>query len=307
MMQLSGCVDMTELTDSRLIQDNDIGIIVSLEGSEVCEPTSVPAIPEDTSVMEVHYIDVGQGDCTLITCGGDAMLIDAGDNTKGTAVQKYLNEQGVSKLKYLVCTHHDADHIGGADVVITKFECETVFMTTEDTDTKTYRDVLAAMDYKRYSPTLPKVGERYTLGSAEFTIIAPAQLYDESNNNSISLILQHGENRFMFTGDSEYEAELAIAAAGIDISEITVYKAGHHGSYTSSSEMLLDIMNPRFAVISCGRENEYGHPHDATLTRLSMRGIDVFRTDEEGTIVAVSDGTIVSFNVPPSDNALRTD
>ena len=142
------------------------------------------------SLMQVHYLDVGQGDATLIVCDGQAMLIDAGNNNQGTAVQAYLNSQNVDALEYVIGTHPDADHVGGLDVVITKFDCKTILLTEEEKDTNTYRDVLDAIQYKGYERTDPVEGDVYRLGSAEFTIVGPKQLGSDSNDNSIAIVLQ---------------------------------------------------------------------------------------------------------------------
>ena len=253
------------------------------------------------STLEVHYIDVGQGDATLITCDGHAMLIDAGNNDKGTAVQSYLMHQNVTALDYVIATHPDADHIGGLDVVITKFDCGTIFMTDDKKDTATYRDVIDAMDYRGYTKTTPVVGNTYTLGDASFTIVGPTKLGVDSNGNSIAILLQHGNNRFYFEGDAEEQEEADILSTGIDISA-DVYKTGHHGSKTSTSDALLAAVHPQYAVISAGAGNKYGHPNAETLNKLRAGGVSVFRTDEQGTIVATSDGSAVTWNCSPSES-----
>lgn len=250
--------------------------------------------------MEVHFIDVGQSDCTLIKNGDYAMLIDAGDNSMGTTVQNYLQKQGVEKLDFLVLTHTDADHIGGADVVITKFAIDTVFMGDYAKDNATYRDVLDALEYKNLFWSTPRVGENYTLGDANFTIIAPNGNYDTPNDSSIGLIVEKGSVRFAFTGDAEKEAEAGIVGNGMDLSA-TVYKVGHHGSSSSSSAELLDAIEPAYAVISCGRDNSYGYPHREVMTSLQERGIEIFRTDEHGSIVADCDGEKILWRVEQTE------
>ena len=250
--------------------------------------------------LEVHFIDIGQGDCTLIMCGGHAMLIDAGDNDKGTAVQLYLKKRGIERLDYFVMTHPDADHIGGADVVLTKFDVDTVFMSYFEKDTKTYEDVVQALDYKNMTWQTPEPGDSYALGDAFCTIVAPNDLYEDANNASIALLLQYGETKFLFTGDCEEEAENDILENGMDI-HADVYQAGHHGSRTASSQDFMDAVKPTYAVISCGEGNDYGHPHAEVLNRLRQMGIKVFRTDEQGSIVAVSDGKDISWNCAPSE------
>lgn len=253
--------------------------------------------------LEIHFLDVGQGDCTLLLCGGEAMLIDAGDNDQGTRIQNYLRKQNVETLKYVVCTHPDEDHIGGIDVILYKFDCETVLMTEEEKDTNTYRDVVDTMKNRGYERTLPAVGQQYSLGDAAFSILAPSDISDDSNNNSIALLLTHGSNRILFTGDAEEEEEAEMTDSGL-LMDVDVYKAGHHGSRTSSSEELLEVISPEYAVISCGEGNSYGHPHAETMNAFRALGIQVFRTDEQGSIVLTSDGSEIRWNCSPSDTWL---
>lgn len=282
---------------------NDSPIASSADAENRMDDNSAGGLPEGTdSRLEVHFIDVGQGDATFISCDGYSMLIDAGNNDKGTAVWSYLKQQGVEKLDYVIATHPDADHIGGVDVVLYKFDCGTVIMPEVENDTRTYEDVVQVIEEKDYPVAAPVVGEQYALGSAVFTIIAPNKDYGtDLNNSSVGILLEHGDNRFLLTGDAEEEAEADILANGIDISA-DVYKAGHHGSKTASTEEFLNAVNPEYAVISCGEENSYGHPHAEVLNRFRSMGIDVFRTDEQGTIVAVSDGRELTWNCTPSES-----
>lgn len=256
---------------------------------------------EDTSEMQVHFIDVGQGDATLILCDGEAMLIDAGDNSKGTVVQNYLNKQGIKELKYLILTHTDADHIGGADVIVTKFDIDTVFMGDFPKDNKTYGELLGALDYRQLTWSTLNVGNAYRLGSAEFTIIAPNRTYSDPNNSSIGLLLENGNDSFLFTGDAEEEAEYDILANGLEI-ECDVFKAGHHGSRTANTEAFLEAASPEYVVISCEEGNSYGHPHAGPLNSFRSMGMKVYRTDEQGSIVAVSNGEKITWNCAPSES-----
>lgn len=256
-------------------------------------------IRQNGSDMEVHFIDVGQGDSTLIKAGDHAMLIDAGDNSEGTAVQSYLNSQNVEKLDYVIGTHPDADHIGGLDVVVYKFDCKKVFMPDVTSDTRTYEDVVQALKSKNQKAQVPKLGKTYSLGDASFTIVAPVKEYgDETNNWSIGIVLQYGKNRFLFTGDAAKQAEDDMIDTGEDLSA-DVYKASHHGSKTGSGDDFLNKVNPTYAVISCGEGNKYGHPSAQTLNNLRSRGIKTFRTDNQGTIVAYSDGSNITWNASP--------
>jgi len=254
----------------------------------------------EASQASVHFIDVGQGDATLILCGEHAMLIDAGQNDQGIAVQLYLSKRGVKKLDYLVLTHPDADHIGGADVVITKFQIGRVFMADYEKDNKTYEEVIEALDKKHLGWSTPEPGDAYKLGTASFTILAPCDSYEDPNNSSIALLFENGDNQFLFTGDAEEEAEGDILASGRSV-QADVYKVGHHGSDTASSNQFLKAVSPDYAVISCGEGNSYGHPHAAVLNSLRAMGVKVFRTDEQGSIIAQSDGSKITWNCAPSD------
>lgn len=269
-----------------------------LLGAALPLPTTATTVEPQT--MEVHFLDVGQGDSILITCDGHAMLIDAGDDTKGTAIQNYLTKQNIKSLDYLILTHPDADHIGGAPVIITKFNISKVFVSNFEKDTNSYRKLIQALDDKRLKASTPSVNLKYSLGTAEFTIIAPNNTYDTPNDSSIVLLLKNGENTFLFTGDAEAEAENDILSTGIDISA-DVYKVGHHGSKSSTSRKFFRAVDPTYAVISCGEGNSYGLPHAETLNTLRIYGVAVYRTDEAGTIIAASDGKNITFNVPASE------
>lgn len=252
--------------------------------------------------LEIYFLDVGQGDCSLLLSDGEAMLIDAGDNHKGTYVQNYLQKKGITELKYVIGTHPDADHIGGLDVILYKFDCSTIILPDVENDTATYRDVLTEMNRKQYQTEFPVVGNSYTLGDATFTIVAPNGEYgDDINEWSVGVLVQNGQNRFLFTGDAEENSENDMLQNGIDL-HADVYHVGHHGSNTATSQAFLDAVNPSFAVISVGEGNSYGHPHAEVLNRLREKGIQVFRTDEQGTIVAKSDGKTITWNCSPSES-----
>lgn len=261
----------------------------------------IPTLAVNTDTMEVHFIDVGQGDSTLITCGDHAMLIDAGDDSKGTAIQNYLQKRKIKKLDYLILTHPDADHIGGAPVIVTKFDIDKVFVSNYEKDTKTYQKLIQALDDKRLKYTTPRVGSKYFLGTATITILAPNDEYDNPNDASIVLLVTNGSNKFLFTGDAGENAEKDILDKGISITA-DVYKVGHHGSKYSTSKDFFKAVKPSYAVISCGEGNSYGHPHAETLNTLRANGVKVYRTDEEGTIVATADGKKITFNVPESES-----
>lgn len=249
---------------------------------------------QDSAGLSVHYIDVGQGDATLITCGDASMLIDAGNNNMGTAIQYYLTKQGIERLNYVVGTHPDADHIGGLDVILYKFACDTLFMPDITKDTKTYQEVLDVAEQKQLTVTHPDAGDSYALGDASFTILSPAATGgQDANNSSIVLRLVYKDTSFLFSGDAENEEEQLILDSGRSL-QSNVYKAAHHGSSGANMEAYLDAVAPEYAVISCGKDNSYGHPHKEVIDMLKKRGIKTYRTDEQGTIIFYSDGESLS-------------
>jgi competence protein ComEC len=249
-----------------------------------------------TRNMEVHFIDVGQGDSILIESSEQYMLIDAGNNDDGDMLIEYLQKEGVQKLDYLISTHPHEDHIGGMDDIINNFQVDTIFMPDVEHTTKSFEDVLMAISNQNQQITIPKVGEQYRLGNAGFIIIAPnrADYGEELNNYSIGIKLIHGENSFVMCGDAEELAENDILENGIDISA-DVYKVSHHGSNTGTTKEFLQAIAPRYAVIECGSGNKYGHPHKETLELFNALNIEVYRTDQNGTVIAKSDGNEITW------------
>lgn len=257
-------------------------------------------VPLEASRMEVHFIDVGQGDATLIKCEDDAMLIDTGEASEEETLKDYLHNQGIEKLDYLVLTHPDSDHIGGAAAVIEEFAIDTVFLSDFEKDNQTYRSLIQALDNQQLARSTPEVGSSFMIGSVRVTVLAPNREYADPNNASVALKVENGNNSFLFTGDAEEEAEADILANGLSV-KADVYKAGHHGSRTASSAAFLDAVAPAFAVISCGEDNSYGHPHAEPMNAFRARGMKVYRTDEQGSIIAFSDGSEITWNCAPSE------
>lgn len=254
------------------------------------------------SVLEVHFLDVGQADCTFITDGEHNLLIDAGTDDQGTKIQAYLTKRGVDKLDYLILTHPDSDHIGSADVIITKFPCDKIFISGKNGTTKTAARVEEALAYRNYKPVVPTLGDIYPFGDASITILGPDGEYEDTNDSSVCFRLDYGDTSFLFTGDASEKAEEDMVARWGNNLHVTVYKAGHHGSTHSSNEGFMDLVDPEYAVISCGEGNSYGHPHARVLNLLRENGIKTFRTDEQGTIVATSNGNTITWNCPPTDS-----
>lgn len=265
---------------------------------------SEPFIGEDTSdtqpgFFEVHYIDVGQGDCSLIICDGETMLIDAGENGNETEVLNYLRLKNIDKLDYIIASHQHTDHIGGLPEVLDEIGTDNIIMprlTKEQTPTNsTYTAFLNSIKNSGAKTIASEVGATYTLGSAVFEILGPVT-DDAEDINSMSVVvkLTYGENTFLFSGDAEKDEEREIIATGADL-DCDVLKVGHHGSGTSSCTDFLDAVTPGICVIQVGANNDYGHPHDNIVKRLEKYSDEVYRTDLCGDIVITSDG--VNLNV----------
>ncbi|WP_258881048.1 ComEC/Rec2 family competence protein [Clostridium tagluense] len=250
--------------------------------------------------LKVHYIDVGQADSILIQQGSQNMLIDAGNNADDKLVVEYLKKQGIEKIDVLIGTHLDEDHIGGLDTVIKTFDIGKIYMPKVTKTTDTFKDVVLAIKAKNMKVSVPKVGETFKIGNSECTIIAPnAETYEGSNNYSIVTKLKFGNTSFIFMGDAESISEGQILQKQLDISA-DVIKIGHHGSKSSTGQKFLDTVNPKYAVISVGKGNDYGHPTQLTMDKLKNKNIVVYRTDENGTIIATSNGKDINFNVKPA-------
>ncbi len=260
-----------------------------------------PSDPEPTEedYLAVHFIDVGQADCALLYCGGEYMLIDGGNAADGTAVRQYLESLGVDKLDLMVATHPHEDHIGGLPTVLHYFETETVWTTEITYSNYTVRNFLEAAEAKDVPVLQPQLGETFLLGSAEVTVLGPVRTdYEDVNNLSLVLMVEFEDTRFLFTGDMELLAEgHMLDHWGEDFDwRADVLKAGHHGSYSSTGYRLLREVAPTWAVIPCGYQNEYGHPHESTLSRLRDAEVITFRMDLMSTVMALSDGQQIAFS-----------
>lgn len=255
---------------------------------------TVTVLHPERAGLRVHFLDVGQADCILITAGNEAMLIDAGNNSDAETIIAYLRAHGASHLDYAVGTHPHEDHIGSLDVVLQTFPVQTLLMPKVQTNTKTFEDVLDAAIAKNLSITAPKAGDVYNLGNAQITVVSD-YFGDDLNNSSIMLRLAYGNTSFLFAGDAETDAELSAMQTGLTL-DSDVLKVGHHGSSTSSSAEFLAAVSPAYAVISCGKDNDYGHPHKETLAALNGIGAIVCRTDTMGTLLATSDGVTTTWS-----------
>lgn len=251
--------------------------------------------------MSVHFIDVGQGDCIYISAGGENMLIDCGEASEFQKVADYLNGMGVSRLDAVVATHPHSDHMGGMSSVIMNYDIGEIIMPhIDDRDiptTRYFEKFIDACEEKNVQITEACPGNVIKIGDAEAEIIAPcSDEYKNTNDYSVGILLTHGSNSFLFTGDAETFSEEEMIESG-RLRHVRVYKAGHHGSTTSTSDDFLKIVSPEYAVIMCGSGNSYGHPHKETIEKLSNYVKQIYRTDLNGNIVFESDGFNLHISV----------
>lgn len=255
----------------------------------------------DAKVKEnfsVSFIDVGQADSVLIRNGNYNMLIDAGNNEDGEKLVNYFKSLGIEEFTYVFATHPHEDHIGGMDDIINNFKIDNYYMSNKLSTTKTFMDVLDALDGRNLKYTVPNKGDTLKLGDANIKVIYPGDDKSNINDSSIVLKITYGKNSFLLTGDATSNVERKIYNEDI---KSDVLKVAHHGSSYSSTDVFLDRVKPYYAVISVGKDNIYNHPSNKTLEKLNKRNIKVYRTDLDGTIVFISDGDNLSVK------ALKTD
>lgn len=291
------------------VTENKITSVPTQTITPTSSPSSTPTstTEAETSVvngqLKIHYINVGQGDSELIQQGNQNMLIDTGTNASTSSLITYLQSKNIKKIDYLVLTHPHEDHIGGADAVIKTFDIGKIYMPNIKTTTTTFKDVASAINSKGLKAEQPALGTTFNLGDANCTVLGPVNSESgDLNTYSIVIKLVYGNNKFLFTGDTQVVNEEGMINKGYDLSA-DVLKVGHHGSSTSTSQEFLNKVNPKYAVICVGKGNDYGHPTAQTMDRLKAMAIKVYRTDENGTIICTSDGKNISFNCKPGDYA----
>lgn len=248
----------------------------------------------------VHFLDVGQGDSSLIISEDMIMLIDGGEAENADKILSYLKKYNIDRLDYVIATHPHSDHIGALPKVIEQVKVGTVYMQqlpkTLVPTSKTFERFLDAAETSGAKLSFLKSQENFSIGKTTVECLGPVNTPPDLNNASLVLRVTYGKTSFLFTGDAEALSENAILESGQTI-HANVLKVGHHGSKTSSSQRFLNAVNPKVAVISLARDNSYGHPHKVVLDRLNEKDITTFRTDKNGTVIIGSDGNNLTYQL----------
>lgn len=267
-------------------------VILSLSFAACSSESSSKKAPISTgNELKVHFIDVGQGDSILVQFKDKNLLIDAGPRSSSNDLLKYLKGINLTKLDYVVATHPHEDHIGGMPEIIKNFEIGEFYAPKKQASTKIFQTMVEDLKKKNHKINVAKAGVSLDMDSdISVKMIAPnSSDYENVNNYSAVIKVTYKDTSFLFTGDAEKLSEKEILQKKYDI-KADVLKLGHHGSSTSSSKEFLDKVNPKIAVASLGKNNDYGHPHKEIIKAMKDRKISFYRTDELGTIVLKSDG-----------------
>ncbi len=240
--------------------------------------------------LEVYFFNVGQGDAALAVLGDCAILFDAGTDESEEKLAAYLDRLGIKRLEYVVLSHPHDDHIGGADKVLDRYEVGRVIMPETDSTERCVTELFAALDESSAELIAAAAGDEYSIGALTLEVLSPREYTGDANLDSATVKLTYGDTSFLFTGDLEGEAEASLVESAGEKLHADVLKVGHHGSASATSEAFLNAVAPSVAVISCGENNDYGHPHSSVTERLYAYGITVGRTDRGSSIVVISDG-----------------
>lgn len=248
-------------------------------------------------VLNISYLDVGQGDAAYIRVNDFDILIDAGPRSESDKLMKQLEEKNIDDFEIVIATHPHEDHIGGMGDVFKKYDVESFYMPKVTHTTQTFKYMVEAVKREGIKIQTIKEGMSFDLGSgAKFDVYSPMyESYEEFNDYSPVMKLTFGETKFIFTGDAEAHVEEEVVAKYPNDLEADVLKFGHHGSSTSSIDEFVKSVSPKYGIISCGVDNKYGHPHRETLEKIKKYNIEAFRTDTQGQITLTSDGKKIDF------------
>ena len=254
----------------------------------------------DTKDFQIHFLDVGQADAAIVMCNDQVLMIDGGNVADSSLVYSYLkNTLSINHIHYMISTHPHEDHVGGLSGALNACTVGKAFSPVLEYDSKAFNDFLRYLSIQDKTLTIPTPGDTYSLGSAEFQFLTPLREdYRKENDRSLVVEIRYGDTAFLFMADAELSAEADLVMAshsGKYSLSADLIKVGHHGGETSTSFLLLQKVQPKYAVISVGEDNDYGHPSQYLLERLEVAKITTYRTDRDGHIICYSDGTSLTF------------
>ena len=250
-------------------------------------------------LLELHLLDVGQGQCVLIEADGHYMLIDGGGRSSSSFVVSYLKQQGIERFDYISLSYYDEDHMSGLVGALSVFPCEQILLPSYAGEGDLYQSFATAAVSNGAVIQHPLAGDTFFLGNATVEVMGPVRTdYEGENDRSLVFRITYGDVSCLVSGDAEQESEWDMVNSRRDFSA-DIYVAGHHGSRTSTTEPFLDGVSPTYALISCGQNNSYGHPTVEVLQRLQERDIEMYRTDLQGTVILYSDGNSIWSDQDP--------
>ncbi|MDV5112060.1 ComEC/Rec2 family competence protein [Clostridium perfringens] len=272
-------------------------IVVLLAGYFGIDLTQDSKVPKDSKLM-ISYMDVGQGDAAYIKVNGNDILIDAGPRSNSKELLEQLKAKNIDDFELVIATHPHEDHIGGMVDVFKEYEVKAFYSPKITHTTKTYENLVKAVKDEGLKTKELKGGTVIDLGEgAKFEVFTPQKSeYEELNDYSPIMKLSFGDTSYLFTGDAEKLAEEEALAKYKTSLDSDVIKFGHHGSSSSSSNAFIEAVSPKYGIISCAKDNKYGHPHRETLDIIKKYNIKTFRTDTDGEIILTSDGKSINFN-----------
>lgn len=250
--------------------------------------------------FSVSFIDVGQGDCSLISCNGINILVDGGESQYAKDVLNYLKKNNIKKIDCYILSHPHSDHVGAAATIMRSIECDKVFTTYfSEFNVPTsymYENIVDTIYEYTNEAIAVEAGDSYKFGDLEISIAAPISESDDYNEMSIVFTASYKDASVLFTGDTTAAVEKQILNNKLNV-DADVIKIAHHGSTSSSSSEFIDAVSPDIAIISCGKNNSYGHPHKEIIKLLNDNEIDYYRTDINGTVVYYGDGNTMNIGV----------
>lgn len=258
-------------------------------------------LDSNVETMQVHFLDVGQGLAILVQLGDEVLIYDGGERDTSSFVVAYIQNLGITEIEYMISSHYDSDHVSGLIGCLNAFEVKNVIGSNYKHNSKLYTSFIKAVKEEGLVMQYPKVGSQFAFGDAMITILAPHEIKKDSNANSVVVKLSYGECDFIFTGDADYASEREMVASGIDL-DCEVLSLAHHGSSSGNSSLFLEKTNPETVVISCEKNNGYGHPHVEVVELLEAMEIEVFRSDVQGTVVATTDGKNIAWSEAPCND-----